>query len=136
MLAGGPLQAVLINNKISNVCAGGAPGAGEAASEALCAGVGALLASQATTTAKSKAAKEGLSEGDANKAAAAAAIACTQMVTSASQQLDCFWRYYIIAPRILSTSRGIDHNCMCHVNLIPLGIAVLHGHHRLVASCQ
>ena len=84
MLAGGPLQAILINNKISNVCAGGAPGAGEAASEALCAGVGALLATQATATAKAAANKEGLSEGDLNKAAAAAAIACTQTVKNGS----------------------------------------------------
>ncbi len=30
LAAGGPLRAILVNNKISNVCPGGAPGAGEA----------------------------------------------------------------------------------------------------------
>eukprot|EP00616_Rhizochromulina_sp_CCMP1243_P017511 CAMPEP_0118985630 /NCGR_PEP_ID=MMETSP1173-20130426/40427_1 /TAXON_ID=1034831 /ORGANISM="Rhizochromulina marina cf, Strain CCMP1243" /LENGTH=150 /DNA_ID=CAMNT_0006936365 /DNA_START=9 /DNA_END=457 /DNA_ORIENTATION=- len=36
---GGPLQAIVINNKISNVCAGGEAGAGVAASERICRGV-------------------------------------------------------------------------------------------------
>lgn len=40
---GGPLQAIIVNNKIANVCAGGAPGAGEKASEDICRGVGRLL---------------------------------------------------------------------------------------------
>ena len=40
---GGALQAIIINNKIANVCAGGAPGAGEKASEDICRGVGNLL---------------------------------------------------------------------------------------------
>lgn len=42
--SGGELQAVLVNNKISNVCSGGAPGSGVRASEDLCAGLGGLLA--------------------------------------------------------------------------------------------
>lgn len=43
LASGTPLQAVIINNKIANVCAGGPPGAGEKASEAICRGVGNLL---------------------------------------------------------------------------------------------